>query len=266
MSTEPEPHRRALITGASEGLGRAFALALAAEGHTVTAVARTEHRLLALMAELAELAELSELGPGDHDFIVADLATPEGIGTVADALTDAKGTKGAPYDLLVNNAGLAHAGPFTDTPVDRAGPMIRLNCEAVVTLSHAFLAAARPGAALVNVASTLAFTPKPGQAVYSATKAFVASFSEALWYEQKPRGVQVLALCPGPTATRPGLHDDVPSALVMEPGAVVTSALKALRRHRRPTVVPGRANAFMARVIRALPRGRALSLLADDAF
>ncbi|MFD7447236.1 SDR family NAD(P)-dependent oxidoreductase [Streptomyces sp. NPDC059909] len=246
MTTTPHAHRRALITGATEGIGRAFALALAAEGRTVTAVARTEQRLLALM---------TELGSDGHDYLVADLTTPEGIRTVADALA------ATPYELLINNAGLAHSGPFADTSLDQALPMIRLNCEAVVTLAHAFLATACPGAALVNVASTLAFAPKPGQAVYSATKAFVASFSEVLWYEQKPRGVYVMALCPGPTATRPGLHADVPSVLVQPPEAVVTTALAALRRRRRPTVVPGRANTLLATTARALPRTTALSLL-----
>ncbi|WP_405831270.1 SDR family NAD(P)-dependent oxidoreductase [Streptomyces sp. NBC_00105] len=242
----------ALITGATEGIGRAFALALAAEGRTVTAVARTEQHLRVLMTELGPG------GPGGgHDYLVADLATPEGVRTVADALT------AGPYDLLINNAGLARPGPFTDTPLDQALSALRLNCEAVVTLGHAFLATAGPGAALVNVASTLAFAPQPGQAVYSATKAFVASFSEALWYEQRPRGVYVMALCPGPTATRPGLHADVPAALVQSPEAVVATALTALRRRRRPTIVPGRANALLAAATRFLPRTTALSLLAD---
>lgn len=179
---------------------------------------------------------------------------------MADALT------AGPYDLLINNAGLARPGPFTDTPLDQALPALRLNCEAVVTLAHAFLATAGPGAALVNVASTLAFAPQPGQAVYGATKAFVASFSEALWYEQRPRGVYVMALCPGPTATRPGLHADVPAALVQSPEAVVATALTALRRRRRPTIVPGRANALLAAATRFLPRTTALSSspTADD--
>ncbi|MFD9369330.1 SDR family NAD(P)-dependent oxidoreductase [Streptomyces sp. NPDC060020] len=241
----------ALITGATEGIGRAFARALAAEGRTVTAVARTERHLAALM---------TELGPGgpdgEHDYLVADLATPEGVRTVADALA------AAPYELLINNAGLAAPGPFAETPLDQALPALRLNCEAVVTLAHAFLATAGPGAALINVASTLAFAPRPGQAVYSATKAFVASFSEALWYEQRPRGIYVMALCPGPTATRPGLHADTPAALVQPPEAVVATALAALRRRRRPTIVPGRANTLFAAATRILPRPTTLTLLA----
>ncbi len=243
---------RTLITGATEGIGRAFALAVAvaAEGHTVTAVARGEHRLEELMAELGE----------GHDHLVADLATAEGLRSVAAAVSAAA----APYDLLVNNAGYARTGPFAETPLDEAVSMLRLNCEALVTLAHAFLGVARPGAALVNVASALALTPRPGQAVYSAGKAFVSSFSQALWYEQRPRGIHVLALCPGPTATRPGLHADTPSVLVQTPEAVVAATLKALRRRRRHTLLPGRANALLTRTLAALPRRTTLAALAAD--
>ncbi|NBE55987.1 SDR family NAD(P)-dependent oxidoreductase, partial [Streptomyces boluensis] len=171
---------RALITGATEGIGRALALALAAEGHTITAVARTEHRLKSLTGQL----------DGPHAYLTADLTTPSGLHALTTAL------RARPYDLLVNNAALVPAGPFDDADPHALQAAIRLNCEAVVALAHAFLATARPGAALVNISSTLSFAPKPGQAVHSATKAFVTSFSEALWYEQKRRGVYVLALCP----------------------------------------------------------------------
>lgn len=254
---------RALVTGATSGIGRAFTLALAARGHTVTAVARSERRLRELTAEL----------PGEgHDHLAADLASAEGLRSTAAALSAAA----TPYALLVNNAGCARPpGPFSPdpagettpldgiTPLDEVLPVLRLNCEALVTLAHAFLGAARPRAALVNVASSLALTPQPGQAVYGATKAFVTSFSQALWYEQRPRGIHVLALCPGPTATRPDLHADTPSALVHTPEAVVAAALRALRRRSRHTVLPGPANAFLTRTLAALPRRASLAVLAD---
>ncbi|MFF9571465.1 SDR family NAD(P)-dependent oxidoreductase [Streptomyces sp. NPDC014685] len=238
---------RALITGATGGMGHALALALAAEGHTITAVARTERHLKSLIGELDD----------PHDYLTADLATQSGLRDTAAAL------RARPYDLLVNNAALAPSGPFDHTDPDALRAAIRLNCEAVVALSHAFLATARPGAALVNVSSTLAFAPKPDRAVYSATKAFATSFSEALWYEQKARGVYVLALCPGPTATRPGLHADTPSALVQSPETVAATAVTALRERRRPAVVSGRANTLFAVATRLLPRGTVLRLLAD---
>ncbi|MFJ8162525.1 SDR family NAD(P)-dependent oxidoreductase [Streptomyces sp. NPDC096136] len=157
----------------------------------------------------------AELGEG-HDHLVADLADladladPEGVRSAAAAVTVAA----TPNDLLVTNAGRTCEGRFAEMPLDETLPVLHLNCEALVGLVHAFLTVARPGAALVNVASTLAFTPQPGQAVYGATKAFVHAFSQALWYEQRPRGIHVLAVCPGPTATRPGLHADTPAVLV----------------------------------------------------
>ncbi|WP_405493972.1 SDR family NAD(P)-dependent oxidoreductase [Streptomyces sp. NBC_00096] len=177
--------RTALVTGASSGIGLAFARELASAGYAVTAVARGEDRLRALVGEL---------GPG-HRHLVADLATPEGRELVAAELAR------RPVDLLVNNAGTAHHGPFTAAGPQEALTSLRLGTDAVVVLAHAFLSGARRGDALINVSSTLAHAPAPGLAVYSAGKAFVTSFSEALWYEQRPLGVHVMALCPGPTST-----------------------------------------------------------------
>jgi short-subunit dehydrogenase len=239
---------RALVTGAGAGIGRAFATALAAAGYAVTAVARREDRLVELVAEL---------GPG-HDFLAADLSTSDGMRAVAERLGR------QPYTLLVNNAGAAVHGDFAATPLDAALTVLDLNCRAVVTLAHAFLATAEPGAALVNVSSTLGHTPKPGLGVYSASKAFVTSFSETLWHEQKARGIHVMALCPGVTATESQRADDVPSWLVQSPQEVVARALAAVAARKGPTVMSGRRNALLTTVTRLLPRGAALSLLGAD--
>ncbi len=233
------------MTGASAGIGRAFATALAAAGYSVTAVARREDRLADLVAEL---------GPG-HDHLAADLATAGGLQTTADRLAR------EPYTLLVNNAGAAVHGGFAETSLQDSLAVLDLNCRAVVTLAHAFLARARPGSALVNVSSTLGFTPKPGLGVYSATKAFVTSFSETLWHEQKARGVHVLALCPGVTTTESQHAGDVPSWLVQTPGEVAARALRALDDRQGPTVVSGRPNAVFTAVAGLLPRRTAVSLL-----
>ncbi|MEV4054424.1 SDR family NAD(P)-dependent oxidoreductase [Amycolatopsis sp. NPDC049688] len=232
------------MTGASAGIGRAFATMLAAAGYSVTAVARREDRLADLM---------TALGPG-HDHLVADLATADGLRATADRLA-------GPYTLLVNNAGAAIHGGFAETSLEDSLAVMDLNCRAVVTLAHAFLAGARPGSALVNVSSTLGFTPKPGLGVYSATKAFVTSFSETLWHEQKARGVHVLALCPGVTATESQRASDVPAWLVQTPEDVVARALRAVHRREGPTVVPGRHNAVLTAVTGLLPRRTAVSLL-----
>ncbi|MFJ2093865.1 SDR family NAD(P)-dependent oxidoreductase [Streptomyces sp. NPDC087901] len=255
--------RTALVTGASSGIGLAFARELALAGYAVTAVARGEDRLRALVREL---------GPG-HRYLVADLATPEGQELVTAELAR------RPFDLLVNNAGTAHHGPFTGTLPQEALASVRLGAEAVVVLTHAFLSGAGRGDALINVSSTLAHAPAPGLAVYSAGKAFVTAFSEALWHEQRPLGVHVMALCPGPTSTesepesRTGSesesgsgsgsprHQDAPAALVQSPRAVVRTALRALDRRTGPTVVPGRANSLFVLATRLLPRRTLLAML-----
>ncbi|WP_431683475.1 SDR family NAD(P)-dependent oxidoreductase [Kitasatospora sp. KL5] len=233
------------MTGASSGIGREFARRLAADGHRVIAVARREDRLRSLLAEL---------GPG-HSRLAADLATEPGRQQVAEVLAHQR------VHLLVNNAGTAVEGCFAEVPLARALETVRLNCDALLALAHAFLARARSGDALLNVASTLAFAPAPGLAVYSATKAFVASLSEALWAEHKDRGVHVMGLCPGPTATESQPHHDTPAVLVRTPEQVVAAALDALRRRNRPTVVPGAANRLFTAAARTLPRRSVLTVL-----
>ncbi|MFD7528501.1 SDR family NAD(P)-dependent oxidoreductase [Streptomyces sp. NPDC059849] len=244
------PRRRALVTGASEGIGRAFARRLAADGYAVTAVARNEDRLRSLTAELGPV----------HRALVADLATSEGVERVGREVERDR------FHLLVNNAGTATSGPFTNVSVESALAMMRLNCDAVVTLAHAFLAGARAGDALLNVSSTLAFAPMPNLSVYSATKAFVTSFSESLWHEHKDRGVYVVDLCPGMTSTasQPHTGEGVPEAWVQTPEQVVAAALAALRRRRRPTVISGRTNALFAAAMRTLPRRTALGVLGSN--
>ncbi|MET4612394.1 short-subunit dehydrogenase [Rhodococcus sp. PvR044] len=238
---------KALVTGASAGIGRAFAKSLAAAGYSVTAVARGGERLEALMAKLGD----------GHDYLVADLATEDGLCVTAEML------RAGGYSLLVNNAGAAAHGDFADLPLESALTTMDLNCRAVVVLAHAFLAAAAPGSALVNVSSTLGHTPKPGMSVYSASKAFVTTFSETLWHEQKPRGVQVLALCPGVTATSSQAAADVPPWLIQSPQQVVVSARKALSDSTGPVVLTSRANRLFTAVLRLLPRRTALSFLAS---
>ncbi len=242
--------KRAMVTGASEGIGRVFARALAGRGYAVTAVARSE-------AKLKELA--AEVGSG-VEALSADLSTAEGQRAAVAAL-EAGG-----FDLLVNNAGVGLVGPFAEAEVERVQAMLRLNCEAVVALSHAFLKGAKRGDALVNVSSTLAFMPSPGLGAYAATKAFVTSFSEALWYEQRERGVYVLGLCPGITSTRfqenaGGSKDDVPQGMAQTAEQVVDEALAALDARSRPTVITGVQNKAGAVITRALPRKALVSVM-----
>jgi uncharacterized protein len=244
--------KKALVTGASEGIGRAFARFLARESYEITAVARTEARLKEL---------LTELGTG-HRYIVADLSHESGISQVSAQLRNER------YDLLVNNAGAGAHGAFDVTPLETARKLIRLNCESVVELSHAFLQSARTGDAIINLSSTLGFGGFPYSSVYAATKAFVLSFSESLWYEQKGRDVYVMALCPGPTSSL--FHDTAgfsadarpPERIMQTPEQVVATALLALKRRQKPSVVSGLMNRVMTFAsTRAMSRKRAISLM-----
>ena len=237
--------RKVLITGASEGIGREFAHAFAKAGYQVYAVARNEARLRSLMAEL---------GTASHSYVVADLSTDPGIEATAKILIE------NPIDVLVNNAGFGGISQFDQATKSSHLSMLNLNIESLVSLSHTFLQTAKRGAALVNVASVLAFIPSPYHSVYAATKAFVRSFSLSLWSEQKARGVYVMALCPGSTMTefntRAGGSDDrIPSLLQQTSAVVVTEAMRELERRVKPVVVTGFWNKLITFATRFTPTG-----------
>ncbi len=246
--------KRVLVTGASEGIGRAFARRLAAEGYAVTATARNESRLKEL---------ITELGSDIHTYLPADLATREGIGAVAETLDAGR------FNLLVNNAGFGVYGDFHETELPRLKTMTRLNCDALVALSHAFLKQAEKGDALINVSSALAFMPMPSFAVYAATKAFVTSFTESLWYEQKARGLYVMGLCPGATATHfhhqaGGDEANQPSAAITQtPEDVVETAMLALAKRGKPTVVSGVKNRVITNLTRLMLRKGIVKMMAS---
>ncbi len=239
-----------MVTGASEGIGHSFAKRLAKEGYQVTAVARTEAKLKQLLSEIGST----------HAYIVADLSTEEGQDKVAMALKEQH------FDLLINNAGVGTVGAFFQVPLQKQKKMLRLNCEAVMVLSHAYLETAKPGDTLVNVSSTLAFLPLPAIGLYSATKAFVTSFTESLWYEQKERGVYVMGLCPGVTSTNfqvnsGGKAEDVPQGLAQTPDEVVDTALKAIGARKQPTVISGIKNRVFAGISRAMSRRSTVNMM-----
>lgn len=239
----------ALITGASAGLGVDFARQLAANGERLVLVARRKDRLDALAAELGNAraveADLSEVGAADR--LMADLTA-----------------HGEHVDLLVNNAGFGLAGRFAKLDAKRQRQMIDLNCGALVELAHAVLPGMidRKQGRILNVASTAAFQPGPGMAVYFATKAFVLSFSEALHEEVRKDGVVVSALCPGPTATEfgevAGWKPTGPSAKVFvdmaaDSASVVRAGLEGLEKGRA-IVIPGLMNKSTAQAHRFFPR------------
>jgi short-subunit dehydrogenase len=183
----------ALITGASMGIGEAFAGMLAARGYDLLLVARSG-------GELERIAARARAAHGVRaETLAADLADPAAVEDIA---ADAQARFGR-VDLLVNNAGFGAHGRFEALEPERNRDQVRVNVEALVGLTNRFAPGmlARGSGGIINVASTAAFQPVPFMAVYGATKAFVLSFSEALGEEFRGRGVRVLALCPGATRT-----------------------------------------------------------------
>jgi uncharacterized protein len=242
--------KTALITGASEGMGNEFARRLAVEGYSVTAVARNENKLKEL---------INGIGNG-HAYIVADLTTQEGQSKIINAISEQH------FDLLVNNAGIGATGKFTEIPLDKYHAVLTLNIEAVVNLSYAYLKTAKQGDALINTSSSLAFMPMPAVGLYAATKAFVTSFSESLWYEQKSRGIYVMGLCPGITATNFDTHagggmNNAPKMMTQTPEQVITTALKALKARKNPTIISGFINKLFLFMFRFYSRKAIVSTM-----
>jgi uncharacterized protein len=223
----------ALVTGASSGIGQAFACQLAALGKDLVLVARREERLAHLAGELTE-----QHGIRAH-VLGADLARP----AAAAALLARTERLGLEVDLLINNAGFARGGSFADLPFDAQADMVRLNANTLVELTWLYLPGMRRRrrGGVINVASTAAFQPVPYMAVYGATKAFVLSFSHALAEELAGEGLAVMAFCPGATATDfwavAGV-EGLPLGLMPTADRVVARALRAFQRRRR-VFVPG---------------------------
>jgi uncharacterized protein len=222
----------AVVTGASSGLGREFALALAKRGHPVLAVARRDERLRAL-------AEEARPHGGRIEPMVADLSTTAGIDALlarADELD---------VGLLVNNAGAASYGPFVSLSPERERELVRLNVEAIVTLTRGLLPAmlARGRGGVINIASIVSFQPMPYLAPYAASKAFVLSFSEALAEELRGTGVRVTAVAPGVTETGfadvAGSHHPESRLPHLQSARVVRAGLRAYDRGRTLKVVGG---------------------------
>jgi short-subunit dehydrogenase len=235
----------ALVTGASSGIGEQFARSLAAREYDLALVARRADRLERLAAELSTEARV----------IPCDLATD------AASLPDRVAELGLQVELLVNNAGFGTSGRFLEQDPDRNAEQVRVNCEAIVTLTHAFLPGMveRGRGGIINVASSAGMQPIPYESVYAATKAFVISFTDALHTELSGSGVRALSVNPGPVPTEwqqvagyeSGRVGVVPGSIPAD--QVVREALAAYDRGRR-SVIPGRAIRWFIRATRPAPR------------
>jgi len=238
----------ALITGASSGIGRAFAQTLARRGMSVVLVARSEERLRALATELSQRYGVRA------EVIPADLSQEGAIRQIQGEVK----LRGLTIDLLVNNAGFATNGYFETLSPERDHDQVMVDVTSVVDLTHAFVPALleRPsGAAIINVASTAGFQPLPYMVVYGASKAFVLSFSQALAEEYRMHGLRVLALCPGATETAffDVAGESASFGRRRTPEQVVATGLRALERGRS-VVIDGVFNTLAAHLIRFFPR------------
>ncbi len=241
-----------LITGASGGIGEAFARRLAAEKHNLVLVARSEDKLMQLCDELMLRHEIIA------HYVALDLTDSQ-----ADSrLFDETEKHGFEIDCLINNAGFGSMGDFANLELENELEMISLNIKTLVALTHRYLQKMRErrSGTIINVASTASFQPVPFMATYAATKAFVRSFSEAIAEENRPFNIVVTALCPGPTETNffdaAGVKQNVKEAFLKKgmqtPEAVVETALSAVKSGKA-TAISGWTNYLSARLGNFVP-------------
>lgn len=240
----------ALVTGATAGIGASFARRLAQEHHDLVLVARGVDRLHSTAEQLRSAYDVTV------ELIAADLSTTAGCESVEKRLSDMDN----PVDVLVNSAGIVLAGAFVERDVADSERLTRLNVLSVLRLTHAALRTmtARGRGDVINVSSVAGFTPGARAAVYSASKAWVTSFSESLHYQLAGTGVRVLALCPGFVHTE--FHDSagldmrgVPDWMWLDADQVVADGLHALRRGKA-VCVPGTQYKAIVAGARHLPR------------
>ncbi len=236
----------ALVTGASSGIGAEFARQLAARGLSLVLAARRRERLDALAQSLARAHDV------EVRVVAIDLARRDFLPEIERAVTDVE------VGLLVNNAGFGDKGRFLDSDIDRQLEMLDVNCRASLVLAHAFgrkMAARRRGG-IIFTSSTAAFQGTPFTSHYAATKGWGLQLAEGLAVELRTEGIDVLALCPGPTDTegpkRTGVDPTKVPVKMMATRPVVAAALEGLGK--KPVVIPGAVNRLAYAAVRLSPR------------
>jgi uncharacterized protein len=250
MTTATRPV--ALVTGASSGIGEAIALRLAQEGFDLVLVARSDERLQRVASSIQRIY-------GRRSWVLLEDLTRRDCGT---ALLQQVQALGITVEGLINNAGIGAYGPFQELPLEEERSAIAVNIGALVELTHAFLPEllARRSGAVINIASTAAFQPAPFMAVYAATKAFVLSFTEALWAETLGRGVKIIAVCPPAVQTPfiaklgPNGPPKISAFAHGLPAEQVASAVVEAMRGDVPTYIVGRKSRILTWLVRLMPR------------
>lgn len=247
MATDSNEGQCALVTGASGGIGEELARVLAANKFNLVLLARSRDKLQSLANELAAAHGVrTTIAP-------ADLGEPGAAQAVFQAVSEA----GTQVDLLVNNAGLLVEGHFSALDLDKQLQLLQVNVVAMTAMTHLFLAPmlARKRGRILNVASVASFMPVPNLAVYAASKAYVRSFSDALYQELSGSGVTVTTLCPGVTATGMVQGTELgrmPSMMIMDAKTVAEEGYRACMAGK-PVHVAGIANELAVQWIKYQP-------------
>nr|WP_324616364.1 SDR family oxidoreductase [Lusitaniella coriacea] len=249
----------ALITGASFGIGEALAKALAERGINLVLVARSRDKLEQLAQQLRDRVRV--------EVIVRDLTEPNAVENVFERVQQ----KGIEIDLLINNAGFGDYGKFAQNSRTKQLGILHLNVLALVDLTYHFLPLMqqRGRGHILNISSITAFQPMPYLAVYAATKAFILHFSEALWAENQDTGVNILAVCPGPTKTKffevagfdPFENSKDAEKESVTPEYVAKEALKAMDKGHCSVVIGEMGNHAIANISRFLPREAVVKII-----
>lgn len=247
-----------LITGASSGIGEAFARRLAHENHNLVLVARNEKKLASLcdqlMLENEIMAHYVAIDLNDHQ---ADLR-----------LFRETVNHGMEIEWLINNAGFGSMGDFADLDIEKELAMISLNVKALVALTHRYLQIMRErkSGTIINISSTASFQPIPFMATYAATKAFVTSFTEAIAEENRPFGINIMNLCPGATETNFFAAADIKNPVTIKgkqtAEQVVEAALRGLEKGKTK-VISGKMNSIVAHVATLAPNSLITKVVAN---
>lgn len=238
----------ALITGASSGIGEAFARKLASLGFNVIIVARRKDRLEKIAEEIRTNHKVEVV------VVQADLSEENFLQKIIEAVGERE------IGILINNAGLGSVSEFVNAEAEHEIKMVKVNCVAPVVLTHHFLPQMikRKSGAIIFLGSILSFQPTPFSAAYSATKAFNSYLGDALWYELKKYNIDVLSLNPGGTDTEFLRLSKRSNLLIRTPEVVVETALKALGK--KPSVIDGIINKIVIPLGRFLPRKLLINL------